>query len=117
MISKDKQYKTRNGLDVRIYATDGYGKKPVHGAYLDKNCTGWIDYAWAITGASYLYGDGEPLDLIEVRPRHKRTVWLNVCEHVVMGCYENKWEADSCAGKDRLACIKVDLDFEEGDGL
>lgn len=117
MIDKSKTYRTRCGREVRIYATDGSGRKSVHGAYFDTFVKGWISLVWTEHGKVDGYQELQPLDLIDVRPRHKRTVWLNVCEHVVMGCYENKWEADSCAGKDRLACIKVDLDFEEGEGL
>ena len=114
MIDKSKTYRTRDGREVRIYATDGADKYPVHGSI--KYETGWELFTWQLDGMRTPRHEGGG-DLIEVRPRHKRTVWLNVCEHVVMGCYENKWEADSCAGKDRLACIKVDLDFEEGEGL
>ena len=114
MIDINKKYQTRDGREVRIYATDGADKYPVHGSI--KYETGWELFTWQLDGMRTPRHEGGG-DLIEVRPRHKRTVWLNVCEHVVMGCYENKWEADSCAGKDRLACIKVDLDFEEGEGL
>jgi hypothetical protein len=32
MISMDKQYRTRDGREVRIYAVDGGGKYPIHGA-------------------------------------------------------------------------------------
>ena len=32
MIDKNKQYRTRDGREVRIYATDGYGHYPVHDA-------------------------------------------------------------------------------------
>ena len=35
MISKDKQYKTRDGREVRVYATDGAGEFPIHGAVLN----------------------------------------------------------------------------------
>ena len=114
MIDINKKYVTRDGREVRIYATDGRDPFPVHGATKEKY--GWNMETWSEGGRCYAYMERDK-DLLEVRPRHKRTVWLNVCEHVVMGCYENKWEADSCAGKDRIACIKVDLDFEEGEGL
>lgn len=118
MISKDKQYTTRDGREVRIYATDGKkGASVVHGAINAGD--GWIPHSW--------YEDGRhsweksAYDLIEVRPRHQRTVWLNVYDGAkVGGYYEDRCEADErllSARWPRIACIKVDLDFEEGDGL
>jgi len=118
MIDISKQYRTRDGREVRIYATDGgLGRCMTHGAA--KNESGyWQSVSWYTAHGGY-YDDGvhHPYDLIEVRPRHKRTVWFNVFKNVEHGGYENKLEADICAGTDRIACIKVELDFEEGEGL
>ena len=58
------------------------------------------------------------LDLIEVRPRHKRTVWMNMySEGFISSEHEDKEAADRSAFAGRIACIRVDLDFAEGDGL
>ena len=125
MISKDKTYRTQDGREVRIYATDGFGNQCVHGAYRDKNGE-WAMWLWGINGEPtniIKYGE-DALDLIEVKPRHKRTVWLNVYgEHISV--HEEKYHADASitinswvgGTLDRIACIKVDLDFEEGEGL
>lgn len=119
MISKDKHYRTRDGREVRIYATDGFGIQCVHGAYRDNNGD-WAMWLWGINGeATCLSREGEDdRDLIEVKTRHKRTVWLNVYEDDIIGPFVSRshaafemWE------KPRIACIKVDLDFEEGEGL
>lgn len=48
MIDKNKNYTTMDGLEVRIYATDGTGNFPVHGAVLS-NC-GWILAEWSEDG-------------------------------------------------------------------
>ena len=59
-------------------------------------------------------------DLIEVKPRIKRTVWLNVHVNRSVVAHNYREEADNLFCKDvapRIACIKVDLDFEEGEGL
>ena len=57
----------------------------------------------------------EPLD---ARPRHKRTVWLNIYgSGIVPEACSAKERADFYAGCNRIACIKVELDFEEGEGL
>lgn len=42
-------YKTRDGKDVRIYAIDGGGKQPVHGAVRDEGF-GWISKRWMLSG-------------------------------------------------------------------
>ena len=117
MIDKNKIYKTRDGRKVRIYATDGGGRNPIHGSVKDED--GWIFQVWPKSGRYFEDGDEDyRIDLIEVRPRHKRTVWVNV--------YKDDWDAytaaskedaDENASEDRIACIKVELDFEEGDGL
>lgn len=117
MIDINKQYRTRNGLKVRIYAVDGHGHKSVHGAYWDGFVEGWIPLSWTKYGKVDLYQEIQPLDLIEVRPRHKRTVWLNAYPRHA-NSYDTKNIADMMADDaTRLACIKVELDFEEGEGL
>jgi len=121
MISKDKQYRTRDGREVRIYATDGVGEYSIHGAI--KGHLGWSAALWREDGkchwcsSSFGYGPPTPnFDLIEVKPRHKRTVWLNVYVDEVTSVHRSKESADF-HNLFRIACIKVDLDFCEGDGL
>lgn len=119
MISKDKQYRTRDGREVRIYATDGTGGYAVHGAILKPiDDQPYNDNEWSLTCWSE---DGKHIrdkyDLIEVKPRHKRTVWLNVYDHGPVIVYREEKTAavnrmDGC-----IACIRVDLDFAEGEGL
>jgi len=114
MISKDKQYRTRDGREVRIYATDAGGYWPVHGAIQLPCSGGWLPMSWDNDGNAFNAGARD--NIIEVRPRHKRTVWLNVYDrHTFL--YDNRKDADSMRDDDRIACIKVDLDFEEGKGL
>ena len=117
MIDINKKYQTRDGREVRIYATDGGGRNPVHGSIKEED--GWIFQVWPKNGR-YFEDDDEDyrIDLIEVRPRHKRTVWLNVystSRHVE--AFVDKLMADKMSASSRIACIKVELDFEEGEGL
>jgi hypothetical protein len=109
MISKDKTYRTRDGREVRIYATDGHETYPIHGAIMDQ---GWCPHHWMPDGR----GAFERFDLIEVTPRIKRTVWLNVYGDFVNG-WRTKESADLCVIENRLACVKVEIDCEEGEGL
>ena len=117
MIDINKKYRTRDGREVRIYATDeGCGVASVHGAIKTKDGI-WHVYSWSEDGFS-IFGREDEKDLIEVRPRHKRTVWLNVYgSGIVPEACSSKERADFAAGHNRIACIEVDLDFEEGEGL
>jgi len=116
MISKDKQYRTRDGREVRIYATDGCIGAPVQGAIKIGN--EWHLGHWTKEGVYGLYGSPQVHDytLIEVKPRIRRTVWMNVYALTVIG-YETRYAADDVASRDRLACVKVEIDCEEGEGL
>jgi hypothetical protein len=118
MIDISKNYRTREGREVRIYATGSGGIYPTHGAILREERT-WLSECWTANGrygANVVYDD--PKDLIEVKPRHKRTVWLNLYPDpdVCFG-YASERNANEGSDSDRIACIKVELDFEEGEGL
>ena len=113
MIDKSKQYRTRDGREVRIYATDGGGHKPIHGAIReDEN---WIAYTWLYDGVAAL----DCNSLIEVRPRIKREVWVNVYPHIGVGQFHlSKAQADMNADVEhRIACVMLTIDCEEGEGL
>jgi len=114
MIDKDRTYRTRDGREVRIYATDGKYPFVVQGAVKTEHGE-WEQVSWT-NGGNFLLVNGCHNDLIEVRPRHKRTVWLNVYDNGIRE-WRTKEDADRYAGDTRIACIKVELDFEEGEGL
>ncbi len=113
MIDPKKQYRTRDGREVRIYAVDGVEPLPVHGAINMGHV--WKMAAWPRDGklATSEY------DLIEVRPRIKREVWVNVYPLHVSVTYETKADADKGAYQqvNRIACVKLVIDCEEGEGL
>jgi hypothetical protein len=113
MIDINKQYRTRDGREVRIYAVDGQEDWPIHGATLKS--FGWSSECWTKNGSS-LTNMPHADDLVEVRPRHKRTVWVTVYP---MNRYQISNENIQCDiyPPKRIACIKVELDFEEGEGL
>jgi len=116
MIDINKKYQTRDGREVRIYATDGgVPTRSIHGAV---NCAGkWYIQSWSSDGKVRLTANDQ-VDLIEIRPRHKRTVWINVySKELACITADSKEEADRNASNDRIACIKVELNFEEGEGL
>ena len=109
MIDINKKYRTRDGREVRIYAVDGGGVHCVHGAV--KSPTGWSVSCWQQDGIQAAH-EGY-YDLIEVKPRIQRTVWLSL--------YPNNIEwfrgKNFSVGPDCLARVKVEIDVEEGEGL
>jgi hypothetical protein len=111
MIDINKKYRTRAGAEVRIYALDGDEPRPVHGAF--KSPTGWVVSCWRQDGTHLVFGGSN--DLVEVNPRIKRTLWLNV--YAREDRPTTKKEADELAASTRLACVKVEIDCEEGEGL
>jgi hypothetical protein len=113
MIDINKKYRTRDGREVRIYAIDGLDTHSVHGAMY--TIGGWLSYTWRKDGSYFSDMDYED-DLIEVKPRIKRTVWVNVFPHTT-AMFSHKLDADAYAGSARLACVKVEIDCEEGEGL
>jgi hypothetical protein len=117
MIDINKKYRTRDGREVRIYATDGAMPRPVHGAVKSSYDSTWHSFQWHEDGRlvhNILAVDLS--DLIEVRPRHKRTVWVNIYDDSKPALHLSKELADLYR-RDRIACIKVELEFEEGEGL
>ena len=111
MIDKDKQYTTRDGREVRIYATDSGGIFPVHGAF-HSPCGKWVSCGWRDEGVYYVTRTSN-LDLIEVKPRIRRTLWLLVYDTY---CMHSK-EKPPVICDDCKACVKVEIDCEEGEGL
>ena len=114
MIDINKKYRTRDGREVRIYALDGGGLNPVQGAIKDAASAWWGLSRWNEQGRISV--TDFPSDLIEVKPRIQRTVWLNVFPKTI-ATYFHRLDADTYAGSSRLACVKVEIDCEEGEGL
>jgi hypothetical protein len=117
MIDISKKYRTRAGREVRIYATDGNELKRVHGAFKNTYSGCWTSCDWEASGSHWR---DMLLDLIEVRPRHKRTVWLIVWSSnyiQVMNTPEWQISTSGRSGEMPYACVKVELDYEEGEGL
>lgn len=116
MISKDKRYCTREGRPVRIYAVDGCGKDAVHGAVF--TTTGWEICSWYPAGNN-MQDMKSKYDLLEIVPRIKREYWVNVYadSYNTRSVFCAKESADKLAIKDRIACVKITIDCEEGEGL
>jgi hypothetical protein len=76
MIDKNKEYKTRDGKKVRIYATDAGGLYPIHGAILSKEKDFWYKHSWDENGKYVTEVDEGRNDLIEVKKTE--TIYIHV---------------------------------------
>lgn len=113
MIDKAKEYRTRDGRPVRIYATDGSGDRVVQGAYLGSD--GWIQCNWFTTGIFHPVLGQDGLGLIEIKPRHKRTMWLSLHRNSQYDRgYPTLGESQLNSRTDIYARIKIEVDAEEG---
>ena len=114
MIDINKKYRTRGGREVRIYSVDANNLDTVHGAHLRKDGQ-WMVASWGMDGARCGYEETS-MDLVEVKPRIQRTLWVNLFPHTT-AMFSHKLDADVYASSARLACVKVEIDCEEGEGL
>ena len=113
-IEMGRTYRTRDGRDVRIYAVDGEPDWPIHGAI--KEGDKWFLNKWDVSGK--WMETRTVSDLIEVRPRIKREMWVNVYPNGVDDeLWFTKEVADQQALTSRIACVRVEIDVEEGHGL
>jgi hypothetical protein len=114
MIDKNKQYKTRDGREVRIYATDGGGPHPVHGAWRNKG-EEWRCLSWTILGGINLDSKPSVLDLIEVKPRMKIERWVLIWDSGGTETHECQPSRDDYPSV--FAVKHVVFEVEEGEGL
>lgn len=116
LISMDKQYKTRDGREAEVLRIDMNHKHFTVAAIVTNSDGTQFICSRTSTGHSFL--DKEHVgDLIEVKPRIEQNVWLNLYLDRRPCSHSTKKEADKIAGKTRIACIKVEIDCEHGEGL
>ena len=111
MIDINKKYRTQGGREVRIYATDHAGGRPIQGAFLSERGEWWY-CSWTANGRVSHFGDDID-DLIEIKPRIHRTLWIDLYPN------EGAWlrHEPGPLGNDCLARKKIEIDVEEGEGL
>ena len=119
MLDLTKKLQTRDGREVRIYATDGGGQYPIHGAVLEDGV--WEPETWTIDGVHCVGMQCKlACDLINVPVKHTRTIFVNVYPNLqgMPGVvHESRERADRDASSDRIACVPVTIEFTEGEGL
>jgi len=117
LISMDKQYKTRNGRAVEVLKTGvNHITYPVV-VVITEGDGSQYSTSRTSTGRVVHNGGVNEGDLIEVKPRVKQDVWLNVYQEKRPRAHFSKKDADSYSNDDRIACVKVEIDCEHGEGL
>ena len=110
MIDINKKYTTRDGREVRIYATDAGSTCSVHGAIKCEDH--WELGSWYADGR-WTYSGSSNCDLILVLI--KARLWVNVyigVHGVIYGAIHNSLtEADTSRRKDCIACVQTE-EFE-----
>ena len=117
-VSRDKEYRTRDGKKVRVYATDGEENDEVHGAYFD---SGWVGDTWSLCGKYYAdSSDAHKNDLVEARPRIKLFRKFNINKDNCGGYYLGSSGPAAFglkADENTVARVTFAVDVEEGEGL
>jgi hypothetical protein len=112
-IDINKKYTTGVGHEVRIYAIDGGGYWPIHGAMKSNDDLGWLSASWEKDGGHHV----EAYSLVEAKLRIKQKLWVNVYPDHCCGAYHEKRHADEMAAPHRIGCVQVEIECEEGEGL
>lgn len=69
-----KVYRTRDGREARVYATDGGGHFPIHGAV--KCVDGWAQVQWRADGGALITEPGQADDLMLPTRKVTRFLWV-----------------------------------------
>lgn len=77
MIDWTKPLQTRDGREVRIYARDGHGGWPIHGA-VKANDGKWLISSWTQRGSQHGIGVSAPYDLVNVPVPIKISGYVNI---------------------------------------
>jgi|GEM_PF-1093894 len=110
-----KPVRTKNGKSVRVLCTDGPGEYPVIGI-VDENS---IPQTWTLSGQYNLTGHDSFYDIKNAPQRIQRECWVNVyADHAVGKLWDTREEAlRMIRSAGPIACVKVVIDCEEGEGL
>ena len=111
MIDLEKKYTNKRNEEIKLSHID---RGSVYGWV--KIGIDWCPHQWDEKTGKVLLNAPDVNNLIEVKPRIKRTIWLIIYEDCTLSI-SSKEEADYYDDDNRLACIKVEIDYEEGEGL
>ena len=114
MIEMGKQYKTLDGREVVILATNGRGRYSVVGQFNDNG--EWVYENWTADGTVFEDRRCSPGNLIEIKPVRLFERWANVYKSFTE-LHPTKIQADRAYAPGRIACLHIRQEYTEGDGL
>lgn len=97
---------TKDGKPVRIYATDGGGEYPVHGAIWNYEFSQWVLLQWSLNGV-FISRDGEklpPLDL-DLTDWKDEIPWECIKKEIK---YVAKWKNGGWLGFRRMPTLSIE---------
>lgn len=105
---------TRDGRKVVIYYTEAPDEYPIYGRIEG----GPEPSCWGRNGTYRTMGPESIWDLIQPPRRFRYERWVNVYKDGSFSShYKTKESADLHCGQGRIACVKVVIEGEEGEGL
>ena len=115
MIEMGKEYRTRDGREVRLHTTTSRcNLGSVVGEY--ETCGQWVLETWDCGGVTIPASSN--LDLIEVKPVRVFERWVNVHHDGSVSWYKKREDAAAFATEmGRIACLHIRQEYKEGDGL
>ena len=114
-IMMEGEYQTRDGQKRRVLCVDAPGRLPV----IAISQSGQV-YRYLDDGRAADDGWDQPFDLVPVHKRHKRTVWVHVHfngDAYYYALFTTEADSKRKGNIHSIACLKLDLDFAEGEGL
>ena len=116
LIAMDKEYRTRDGRTVEVLKVDmNHADFPIAVVVTNSEGRQFVGTRTR-TGRMCISGENRS-DLIEVKPRIKQDVWVNVYPNRFFVAHKYKENAEAQADGTRIACVKVEIDCEHGEGL
>lgn len=114
MITKDKEYTTRDGREVRIYATDGCEGYTIHGAIKVEG--EWESETWTKEGFAWSQMAPSEDDLIEKQKEHTVKVAFWEFDDGSIAATPVEEKIDGWLKVKNTLAIK-EITFKEGEGL
>lgn len=108
MFKAGKEYSTRGGRPVRVYAVDGDPEHPIHGAIHFNNC-GWIAHQWTKRGR---LSEGSDCGLSLMPRVERRKVWAILWKNGQVTTYQNLPSV-----YDAVSIKEIEIEFTAGEGL
>ncbi len=79
-----KTYETRDGREARVYAVDGGGTHPIHGALNGK--IGWTSMIWTAAGKATTVSEPSEYDLLAPQPEPRRVTLYDYANQGPLSC-------------------------------